>query len=406
MNTKLNKKMIIVIAIITTVFCLGIFLKGCTSKSKAENRPKTSLSHSSLPQKISLKRENSHKSLYFAGTIQALHESVVVSPMDAVIDKMPFHYGQMVSPGEVIFTLNSIELQHQYDETLTEYLKAKDNFTVTQAKFRGTEHLWDAGLIAKNNFLSEKSGLNTARMTLMQSTKKLTDMLEKMDASHTHTDLSKLNMAQFEKIRQVLSDKHNLIQVKAASAGILLYPPKSTSDDKSGQLNIGSAVKAGQALAVLGDLRGIRVDIDVPEIDIANIHPGMKAMITGVALGKVRLQGKLTDVNAQAFAGTSNALPSFKAVVEVKQLREEELAQVKVGMSASIELIVEEKATFSIPIGAITHENGQNWVTLEEADGKKRLKKITIGTTDVDTVIVESGLSDGDVLVIDKKKRG
>ena len=44
-----------------------------------------------------------HKVLHFTGTVQPIHENSIVSPMEAVVDAMSFHYGQPVKKGEVVF---------------------------------------------------------------------------------------------------------------------------------------------------------------------------------------------------------------------------------------------------------------------------------------------------------------
>lgn len=357
---------------------------------------------STTEQRVHVQKMGANKSLFFTGNIKPLHEMAIISPMDAVIDTMHYQYGQRAGKDEVLFVLNSTELQRQYNDALTEYLKTKDNFTVARAKFSGTQDLWNSGLLAKNNYLSEKSNLDTARISLLQTTKKLTDLLEKMDDStKTKTELSQLNIAEFEKIRAVLSDKHNLIHLKAKNQGILLYPPKS-SEDKSGQMGVGSSVKSGQVLALLGDMHGIRVDIDVPEIDIGKIHPGLKAYVTGVALGQTRLEGRLVAVNAQAFSSSANALPSFSAVIEVKNLDKKMQNLVKIGMSASIELIIDEGEHLRIPIAAVKTVKGQSLVQLEDSAGQRMLRQIKTGASSVDSVMVESGLREGDVLVYGK----
>ena len=78
-------------------------------------------------------KETIHKVLFFTGTIQPLQEHTVTTPMDAIVETMHYHYGQAVKKGQVIFTLNSAELQKQYNDTLTDYLKAKDSFSIAQA---------------------------------------------------------------------------------------------------------------------------------------------------------------------------------------------------------------------------------------------------------------------------------
>lgn len=340
-----------------------------------------------------------HKILHFTGTIQPLRESTLSSPMEAVVESMNFHYGQMIKKGDVVLTLNSNELQKQYNDTLTDYLKAKDSYSIAKAKFVGTKELWDAGLLSKNNFLSEKSGVDTARVTMMQATRKLTEMLEKMDDKNFQ-NLSSLSLADFEKVRTILTANHNIIQLKATSDGVMLYPPKS-GEDKTARVTVGSTVKAGQVIALIGDLQGISVEIDVPEIDIDKIKPGMNATISGIAFGKHRLKGTLVAVNAQASNTSGGGLPSFTAVVEVKSLTPEQQPWIKVGMSAAIELNVDSDDQLLIPIAAVKREKGNSIVHLQLAQGTIEKRIITTGPAQADSVVIESGLKNGDVVVYD-----
>jgi multidrug efflux pump subunit AcrA (membrane-fusion protein) len=305
----------------------------------------------------------------------------------------------MVKKGDVVLTLNSNELQKQYNDTLTDYLKAKDSYSIAKAKFVGTQELWDAGLLSKNNFLSEKSGVDTARVTLMQATRKLTEMLEKMD-DHNAQNLSALSLADFEKVRKILTSNHNIIRLKAPSDGVMLYPPKS-GDDKSTRITVGASVKSGQVIALIGDLQGISVEIDVPEIDIDKIRPGMDATISGVAFGKHQLKGKLVAVNAQASNTSNGGLPSFTAVVEVQSLTPEQQPWIKVGMSAAIELRVDSDDQLLIPIAAVKREKGNSMVIIQLAQGAVEKRIVTTGPAQADSVVIESGLKDGDVVVYD-----
>jgi len=379
-------KFLIQIILITAAACLQM---GCGSGEKSI--PKSS-------QTYVVKREAVHKNLFFTGTIQPLQESSLSAPFDAVVQTMNYHYGQLVKKGDVVLTLDSADLQKQYNETLTEYLKAKDSYNISKAKFVGTKDLWDAGLLAKNNYLSEKSSVDTARVTLMQATRKLSEMLEKMD-DQSKQDLSSLDIAEFDKVRQAFTGQHNLIHLKASGSGILLYPPKS-SEDKSDKLTVGSSVKAGQVIALIGDLRGISVEIDIPEIDIDKIHPGMKAAITGVALGNQTLHGEIVAVNAQASA-SSGTLPSFTAIIEVKQLTDEQKTRVKVGMSAAIALAVDNEQQLQVPIAAIRQSKGATVVQVQEKDGKLRDRVVSTGSAEADKVTVLAGLDEDETIIYD-----
>lgn len=346
-----------------------------------------------------VKAQPFHKTLHFTGTIQPLRENTLSSPMEAVVETMNFHYGQMVKKGDVVLTLNSNELQKLYNDTLTDYLKAKDSYTIAKSKFVGTQELWNAGLLSKNNYLSEKSSVDTSRVTLMQSTRKLSEMLEKMDENNSQ-NLSALSLADFDKVRKVLTSSHNLIHLKAPSDGVLLYPPKS-GDDKATRVTVGSTIKAGQVIALVGDLKGISVEIDVPEIDIEKIRPGMTATISGIAFGKHQLKGQLVAVNAQASNTSNGGLPSFTAVVEVNSLTPDQQPWIKVGMSAAIELNVDSDNQLLIPIAAVKREKGNSIVSLQLAQGSIEKRTITTGPAQADSVVIESGLKAGDVVVYD-----
>ncbi len=370
---------------ITLFAMMGLILFSCSHQQK-----NSALHH------YEVKMQPLHKTLHFTGTIQPLHESTLTSPFESVVETMNFHYGQIVKKGDLILTLNSNELQKQFNGTLTDYLKAKDSYTVAKAKFAGTQDLWDSGLLAKNNYLSEKSSLDTARVTLMQFTRKLTEILEKVE-NDTSQNLSALSLADFDKVRSILASQHNLIHLKAPSDGILLYPPKA-GEDKTARITVGSSVKSGQVIALIGDLSGVSIDIEVPEIDITSIHSGMHATISGIAFSKSPLKGELIAVNAQASA-TNNGLPFFTAVVEVKSLSAEQQQSIKVGMSASIELNVDNGNQLVIPIVAITREKGQSLVKVENSSGAVEKRVIITGPAQADSVVVESGLKAGDVVV-------
>jgi HlyD family secretion protein len=370
---------------ILLAYALALLLLGCGSNNTPNRFSKT----------YTVKALPLHKSLYFTGIIQPQQESALTSPLDAVIKEMPLHFGQQVKKGEVLFVLHSTSLQKQYNEALTDYLKSKDSYQMAKAKFAGTENLWKEGLVAKNNYISEKSSLQTARLALIQAKTKFQETLSPEDAT-SFAKVQSLQLANFRKVKQLLATNHHTLSLLAPSDGLLLYPPKSF-EDKSKRLSVGAAVKAGQVMALVGDLTGIRVEIDIPEVDVGALHAGMPATITGVALGKQTLQGTVVAVNAQALNSGTSGLPTFNALVAVKHLSATEQALIKVGMSATVALTVDKEKQLLIPIAAVHRQKGQAVVQVQG----KGSRPISTGTIQNDTVVVESGLAVGDVVLYD-----
>lgn len=351
----------------------------------------------SPPKSYTVHMLKMHKTLHFTGHLQPLREMTLTSPMEAVIEEIRCHYGEPVKKGQIIFVLNSAELQRTYNETLTDYLKAKDSYGMAEAKFIGTNELWKAGILSKNNYLNEESSLINARITLMQEFIKLKQLFEKT-AEGQFKDLSTLSLAEFEKVRLALTRQHNLIYIKAPSDGVLLYPPKSESDT-GGPVAPGMSLKAGEVLGMVGDLSGLRVQIDVPEIDIRELKLGLPATIRGVAFGPQTLQGRLVSINAQATIQGAGGLPSFIATIEVPTLNQEQQAWIKVGMSSEIELKVESMDKILVPIAAIKPHSGHNTVKILAANGKLKIRSVITGVVDADKVVIDAGLDVGDVVM-------
>ena len=366
---------------------ISLFISSCGTSHQTKTKDTSTYVVKAMPV---------HETLFFTGTVQPIAESTLTSPMDAVVEAMHFHYGQTIKKDEVVLNLNSSELQKQYNELLTEYLKSKDSYTIARAKFVGTQDLWESGLLAKNNYLSEKSSLTTNRVSLMQATRKLHELLDKMDDKRLK-NFEGLSLADFKEVKKLLTASHNSIKLKAPHDGVLLYPPKS--DDKSTRVAVGSALKSGQVIALIGNLKGVSIEIEVPEIDIEKIHKGMQASITGVAFGKKQLKGTLVAVNAQASNSGNGGLPFFTAIVEVPALTKEEQTWIKVGMSANVELRVNTENQLMIPIAAVSREAGHSMVTLDVAAGKTEKRLIVTGPAQADSVVITAGLKAGDKVI-------
>lgn len=338
-----------------------------------------------------------HQSLYFTGIIQPLNETALTSPVEAIIEKIHHNYGESLHLGDVVLTLNSRALEKQYNETFTEYLKSKDTFEIAQAKFNGTQELWDAGLISKNNYLSEQSSLNTMRITFLQAKQKLTEIREKINDKQ---DVSNLDINQFNQIQKELDSHHNLVDLKAHVSGVLLYPPKN-SMDKISRITLGAHVKANQIIALIGDTSGIHIDIEIPETDIQKIHLDMPAHITSTVLGQRVLMGKVVSINTQATPGQSGNASFFNASVEVKNLSDEARSTLKIGMSATIELIYESEKQLMIPIKAVRHIEGKKQIIVQHQDGTYEKREVITGAATADQVVIEHGLQAGERVVYD-----
>lgn len=369
---------------------LRLALLGCVLIACKEPKP--------TPNDYTVNEMTLHKTLHFVGRVKPLYEIAVASPVDGMIETMSVAYGQPVKQGQLLFSLNSPQLHRQYNDSLTQYLESKERLSVARSKFSGTSELWKAGLISRNTYLTEQASFNSARISLIQQTNKLSELFTTM-GDEQQQQILKLNISNFKQINALLNTPHNQLQIRAPSDGVLLYPPKVAGEELLA-VKDGTAVKAGNVLAVVGDLRGIRIEIEVPEIELDKITLGMKAKVHGLAFANKVLAGRIITIHQQALSNNNETLPSFIALVEVNPLSKEQASWVKVGMSASVELISESKHKLMIPITAIKQIHGENRVDLRNGNDCIISRVVITGAVEGDKVVIESGLKAGDIVFI------
>ncbi len=282
--------------------------------------------------------------LYFNGIIKPLKITNVVAPADASIVKMSFEFGQKVTKGQALVELNSSKLEQDYDSALTSYLKSKEDYNTTVAKYKATETLWNLKIIPQDELVSARSSLNTSHISYLQATYALEAQIKKTPT--ISEDVKNLRLSDFKKVDKALTMHYNNLEVYANASGVALPPPKSSSgtSSQSSEIDVGSNVKLGQLITKIGDLDGVSVEISVNEIDINKIKLKQKVFITGVAYPGITLTGYVDTIDSQASngAGASGGLPTFAVKVVVPKLTADAEKVIRMGMTAKVELEISE----------------------------------------------------------------
>jgi HlyD family secretion protein len=377
---------------ITLILIIILFITGC-----GENKTKVL----SVERKTwVVKTTTSGERLFFNGKIEPLKQVVVIAPVDSVVEEKLFNYGGQVRKEQLLVKLNSRSLQKEYDDSLTAYLKAKDALDVSKAKFSGTEQLWKEGLIPRNTYKADKSSIFNNNITFLQARHKLVELLSNLHRNDT-TELLKLRLDDTDKVRLALEKHYNNIKLYAPSDGVALEPPKSGTEKTS--LEVGSQLKQGDVVTLVGDLSGLTIKIKIVEVNVDKIEPGMKALVKGVGFPGVTLDALVKSVNAQA-STSGSGLPTFSATVEVPHINDKVRKRIKVGMSATVEVELSRHKSLLIPIEALTEENDKAYVTIKRQGGTFKKVEVELGVTTEDKVNILKGLKDGDVITWTKQE--
>ncbi len=335
--------------------------------------------------------------LFYTGIIRPLRTIVVPSPVEGVVVDMPFQYGDEVKSGQWLFMLSSTKFTSDYKSALTQYVKAKSEFANTQTQLTEGKFLHHNQLISDDDFKLKQANFYAARLALMQARDALETLLKQLNIRNIN--LNELSIADIDAINKAmhLQKAAENLHVLAPVSGVVLSTLKSDEDNK--KLHKGELVKEGDVLAVIGDLSGIAIQVKVNELTINQIKVGQKVKVTGIAFPEYELSGEIQSVDRQGESSASG-LPNFPVQVIVPHLTPAEQQYIHVGMSAKVEITIDETTHIAIPMTAVYERSGKFFVDIiDQKTGKPKPRSIKTGKTTAMMVAVLDGLHVGDKIV-------
>lgn len=340
----------------------------------------------------------STNSLLYSGIIQPITTLVIPCPVDGAVVDMPFQYGEPVKSGQLLFVISSTKFLSDYKNALMQYLKAKNDFSSSETQLKEGNFLHKNQLISEDDYKSKQSNFYSARLAYAQAKDALEVLLHQL--SIKDLDLYKLSIADIDKINEALhlQTSSEDLRIISPAAGVILSTSKN--EDEVKKLIKGDTVKQGDALAMIGDVSGLLIRIKVNELTVNQLKPGQKVKVTGVAFPEEILQGEVKRVDKQGEPSNSG-LPNFTVEVIVPKLNEKQQQIIHVGMSAKVQIDIDDTPQVIIPLNALQEKNGDTFVSLyNEKTRQTNLAAVKTGSTTLDSVTILSGLKVGDKIVI------
>ncbi|MBS0359667.1 MAG: efflux RND transporter periplasmic adaptor subunit [Proteobacteria bacterium] len=377
---------------IKNILIAGLFLFSVCQTAWAATPP---------PKTITLQKKGFSTILYFNGNVKPIRMINVTSPADGVIVGRYFEYGQKIAKGDQVVQLNSEALEKNFHDALTAYLKAKSSFQEAQSKYNASAELWKLGIVAKDDLTSTKNQMDFANLSYFEALYSLEKSIKVKEV--LPENIKQLTVNNINQIEKTLNIKYNMLTVASPADGVVLFNPQQQGGDSPSnkKIQVGSVVKLGQVIILIGDMSGLSIDIVVDEIDIDRVKVGQKVFVTSEAFPEFKLQGQIRKIDSQASSasGGGGGLPVFPVSIEIPSLTSEELGKIRVGMSAKVELVLENPNSFSVPLGAVSLVDGQSVVKLIR-NGKVEQVPVVTGETGIDVVEVKNGLAVGDQIVV------
>jgi len=337
-------------------------------------------------------------SLYYSGTIQPLKTIVVSSPTDGVVIDLPFQYGEPVKAGQLLFMVSSAKFLTDYKSALMQYIKAKSDFNNNQTLLSEAKFLHKNQLISDDDFKMKQSNYYASQLALLQAKDTLETLLHQLNIKNVN--LYNLSISDIDKITQAMHLQMNSenLRILSPADGIILSASKNDEENK--KTLKGDAVKQGDILAVIGDMKGITVKIKVNELIVNQLKTGQKVKITGIAFPDHTLDGEIIRVDRQGET-TGGGLPNFNIEVSAPRLTEAQQKIIHAGMSAKVQIDIKQESQIMVPITAVSEKNGEAYIhSYDEKTGKTQEVSIKTGKTTMDSIAILSGLKTGDKIVV------
>ncbi len=339
--------------------------------------------------------------LYYSAIIEPLKTRVVTAQADGVIDDMLFHFGDEVKSGQLLFTISSDKFQIDYKAALMQYIKNKTDYANSQSQMNEATFLHKNQLISDDDYKAKQIAYYNARLAMVQAKDALDNMQKQIDLHGVN--LYDLKIEDIDKITRVLHEQNALRQIHIVSpgSGIILLPNKTESGDgELKKISKGDAIKQGDVIAVIGDVNGLTLHINVNEFNINQIKLGQQVKVTGAAFPDFILAGEISAINRQGEA-TQGGLPIFPVEIIVPKLTAEAQNVIHMGMTAKVAIELGGAAKITVPIRAVIQRDGKAYVNIKDAQtGKVREAMVKTGETTLDSVVIDSSLTPGEIIVI------
>jgi HlyD family secretion protein len=226
--------------------------------------------------------------------------------------------------------------------------------------------------------------------TLKELESKLQTAEAKLAAS---TAAAELELARLERTQQQL--EHGVI--RAEVEGLAMYPSVAEWMQEP-DIKKGATVHEDQVLLIIPDLKQMQVKLGVHESKVDRVKPGMRA--------RMRLKDK--EIAGEVVSVASMTKPTgwwngnmvrYDTIVKLDQQ-----PGLKPGMTGAVEVFLSQyDDVLRAPVAAVIEENGEFWCWVDSLRGRPVKTSVKLGDTDDKFIIVESGLSEGDRVVLNPR---
>lgn len=200
------------------------------------------------------------------------------------------------------------------------------------------------------------------------------------------------------KEREILERHHEniaLCKVRAEHEGMVVYARSSRSYR---EIAPGGIAYKRQHVLSLPNLKKMQVRTAIHESVLDQVKTGLRATVSIDAFPEMRYTGRVTNVAVMPDSG-DNVSSDTKVYTTIVTI-DEEVVQLKPGMTAVVEIHVDELPNvLAVPVQAIVQREKDTWCFVEAGTTPKR-RAVRLGKTNDKYVQILQGLQPGEQVVL------
>lgn len=301
----------------------------------------------------------SGQTLALPGTLQGFTQSPISARASGYLKRWTRDIGSRVEKGELLAEIETPEI----DQQLSQAIAARQQAAAALELAKSTVARWEG--LRKKDVVSQQD-LDERRGALAQAS-----------ANLAAADANVQRLRQTEGFKRVLAPFAGVITRRNVDVGDLIDA---------------GAGNGGRALFQLAQTDPLRVYINVPQAYAQLVKEGQPVVVTQSELRGQSFKGEV--------ARTSGAIDSTTRMMQVEVALPNKEGILLPGAYVQVSLPLTPSRALSIPANALLFRAEGTRVAVVDAEGKVRLRGVSIGRNYGDTVEVIDGISGSDRLVL------
>ncbi len=354
MKNKLKSIFLFAIFLLIISACSNDADKNSTVKSnsgKTEQRPKEKIVSVEI---MKIKKESVQQKITYTAIASAINTVDIVAEVSGKVIESKKSLGEYITKKDILAVIDFTIPKSNYEQAKAQVISAENNLNVTKLNFSSDSTLYASNDISEFAFKNSASQLKNAQAQLLSA------------------------KAQLSVAKKSFEDT----KIKSPINGFIARK----------YIEIGTMINPGTPIYRVVDLSKIKLNFGVPQSVVSQIKIGSKAKLHFSSVNNLTLNGIVKFISPQANEKTG----TFEIEIQADNTNN----IVRAGFTSKVTLfLTTPENRITVPDYAVINKAEDTYVYVVK-NKKAILTKVKLDGRFGDRVIVENGLSEGDIIVI------